>query len=78
MNSTQVRPGVEVLVRLRGGISAEVAQYARDKLAPVVEQLHGPVPQVQVKLTQDPHPRWCARSVPKRRWTSAAARCARR
>ncbi|QKW18084.1 HPF/RaiA family ribosome-associated protein [Kitasatospora sp. NA04385] len=53
MSSLQTRPRAEVLVETRGAVTAGAPQYAREKVAAVLERLEGPVLAVRVRLVQE-------------------------
>ncbi|MEU9044783.1 MULTISPECIES: HPF/RaiA family ribosome-associated protein [unclassified Kitasatospora] len=53
MNPLQTPPAVHIQVETRGEVSLAAPDYAKAKLAAVVERLHEPVPAARVKLTQE-------------------------
>lgn len=53
MNRLQTRPRAEVLVETRGAVSAGAPEYARGKVAAVLERLDEPVLAVRVRLAQE-------------------------
>ncbi|WP_031079283.1 HPF/RaiA family ribosome-associated protein, partial [Streptomyces sp. NRRL WC-3742] len=53
MNPLQTPPAVHIQVETRGEVSPAAPDYAKAKLAAVVERLHEPVLAARVKLTQE-------------------------
>ncbi|MBV2155398.1 sigma 54 modulation/S30EA ribosomal C-terminal domain-containing protein [Kitasatospora sp. SUK 42] len=55
MNTLQSPPAVDVQVTTRGAVSLAAPEYAREKIAAVLGQIHEPVLAARVKLTQEAH-----------------------
>ncbi|MFD0277460.1 HPF/RaiA family ribosome-associated protein [Kitasatospora sp. NPDC127111] len=55
MNRLPTRPVVDVLVETRGEVSLAAPDYARAKMAAVLERVDDPVLAARVKLTQEAH-----------------------
>jgi ribosome-associated translation inhibitor RaiA len=55
MNRLKTWSGTDIVVETRGEVSSAAPEYARTKLAAVLERLDGPVLATRVTLTQEPN-----------------------